>query len=298
MALGSGNFAELLWPGIADLMGQSYSDWESLYTKVFEVRDSEKAFEKIQGVTGLGLAAVKRQGAAIPYSDPLQGFQEEFVPVTYARGTAVTKEMWEDDQYDYINTLPKMLSRSMRHTEESIAWDHFNNGFSASFTGADGVALFSGSHVNVGGGTYSNQLTVAADLSQTSLEQAVTDIMAHTDDLGLQIMVQPKILIVPNELNFVSRRLLETDFVIGSADNDRNGLKGLFKDLVVSPWLTDADAWFIKTDVPLGMMFFWRRKPEPERDNEYETHNLKFSISARFSSGLADPRAMFGTAGA
>ena len=298
MAVGSGNFAELLWPGIADLMGQEYSEWESLYTKVFDVRDSTKAFEKIQGVTGLGLAAIKRQGAAIVYTDPLQGFQEEFVPVTYARGSVVTKEMWEDDQYDYINTIPKMLSRSMRHTEESVAWDHLNNGFSASFTGADGLSLFNASHLNVGGSTYSNQLGTAADLTQTSLEQAVTDIMAHTDDLGLQIMVKPVCLIVPNELNFTARRLLETDFIVGSADNDKNGLKGLFKDLVISPWLTDADAWFIKTDVPLGMMFFWRRRMETDRDNEFDTQNLKFSVTGRFSSGWADPRQMFGTAGA
>ncbi len=298
MTVASGNFAELLWPGIADIWANNYNDYEPLYTKIFETKRSDKRFEKEQGVTGLGLAGVKDEGSAVPYEDPFQGFQKEYVNVTYALGTTVTREMYEDDQYNYINSMPAMLARSLRQTEETLAFDHFNRGFNSAFTGADGLELFSSVHPLVGGGTYRNELATPADLTQTSIEQALQDLMDFVDDQNLKIRVMPKCLVVPTQVNFRARKILESSYVTGSADNDNNPIPGLFKDLVVSPYLTDTDAWFIITDVPNGMTWYNRRSAEITRDNEFDTENLKFKTTERFDSGWTDPRGAFGTAGA
>lgn len=298
MTVASGNFAELLWPGIADLWANSYNDYEPLYTKIFEIKNSDKRFEKEQGVTGLPLAGIKDEGNAIPFVDPFQGFQKEYVNVTYAIGSSVTREMYEDDQYNYINSIPGMLSRSMRQTEETIAFNHLNNGFTAGITGADGVSLFNAAHPLVGGGTFSNQLATAADLTQTSLEQITQDIMEAVDDQSLKIRLQPKCLVVHPQNNYRARKLLESSYVTASADNDVNPLMGLFRDLVVSPYLTDNDAWFVKTDSPNGLTWFWRRRAEIGRDNEFDTENLKFKNTGRWSSSWTDPRGAWGTAGA
>lgn len=298
MTVASGNFAELLWPGIADIWANEYNDYPALYTKIFEIKSSDKRFEKEQGVTGLPLASIKDEGNAIPYIDPFQGFQKEYVNVTYGIGSIVTREMYEDDQYNYINTIPKMLARSMRQTEETTSFNHLNRGFNAAFTGADGQSLFSASHPLVGGGTFSNQLAVAADLTQTSLEQMLQDIMDAVDDQQLKIRLMPKCLVVPTQLNFRARKLLESDYVTGSADNDKNPIPGLFEDLVVSPYLTDDDAWFVRTDSPNGLTHFWRRRAEVTRDNEFDTENLKFKNTARWDNAWTDPRGAWGTPGA
>lgn len=298
MAVASGNFAELLWPGIADLWGNDYNQYVPLYTHCFDVKNSTMRFEKIQNVTGLGLMGVKDEGNAVGYEDPFQGFQKEFVNVTYSLGSIVTREMYEDDQYQYINTIPRMLARSGQQTEETLAFNHLNRGFNSAFPGADGLELFSASHPLVGGGTFSNLLATAADLNQTSLEQAIQEVMDFVDDQSLKLRAQPKCLVVSTSFNFRSQKLLESMYVTGSADNDKNPLPGLFQDRVVSPFLTDPDAWFIITDVPLGLIWFWRRRRELGRDNEFDTENLKFKQTWRASSGWADPRGAFGTPGA
>lgn len=298
MTVSSGNFAELLWPGIAEIWADNYNDWDALYPRCFEKKTSSMRFEKEQGITGLGLAAIKDEGNSVGYEDPFQGYQKEYVNVTYALGSAVTREMFEDDQYGKINDLPRHLARSMRQTEETIAFNHFNRAFNASFTGADGATLCSASHNLVGGGTFSNQLATAADLSQTSLETAIQNLMDFVDDQNLQINVQPKCLVVPTAINFRAKKLLETANVVGSADNDKNPIPGVGLDLVVSPWLTDTDAWFIVTDCPHGLTWYDRRNAEISRDNEFDTENLKFKVTSRFSSGWTDPRGVYGTAGA
>lgn len=298
MAVASGNFAELLWPGIHDIFGNTYKDWDALYPRVFMEKDSDKRFEKEQGVTGLPLAGVKDEGNSIPYVDPYQGFQKEYVNVTYALGANVTREMYEDDQYNYINSIPKMLARSMRQTEETIAFNHFNRGFNSSFTGADGQPLFSDSHPLVGGGTFRNQLSTAADLTQTSLEQAINDLRDFVDDQSLKIMVKPKCLVVPTQLAFTAQKILQTQQAVGSADNDKNIISGMGMELIISPYLTDSDAWFVCTDAPNGLTWYNRRSAEIVRDNEFDTQNLKFATTRRFSSGWTDPRGVYGTAGA
>ncbi len=298
MTIASGNFAELLWPGIAEIFGVDYNDYAPLYSKIYEMKKSTKRFEKEQGVTGLGLASVKDEGAAIPYEDMFQGFQKEYVNVTYALGSIVTREMYEDEMYNYINKIPKMLAKSMRQTEETIAFNVLNRAENASFTGADGVVLASASHPLVGGGTFSNLLSPAADLSQTSLETATQNIMLFVDDQNLKMRAMPKCLVVHPSFNHKARKLLETDFVVGSADNDKNTLMGLFSDLVVSPYLTDTDAWTIITDVDNGLTWYTRRAEEIGRDNEFDTENLKVKVTKRFTCSWTDPRGVYYSAGA
>lgn len=297
MTVASGNFAELLWPGINKIWGNTYNDWEPLYSKVFKQKNSDKAFEKEQGVTGLPLAAVKNQGSPINYIDPYQGFQKEYVNVTYAIGGSVTREMYEDDQYNYINKLPSMLARSMRQTEETIHWNVLNNAFSTELA-ADGLSVCNASHVNVGdGATQSNQPDTASDLTMAALEQACTDIMDWLDDQSLKIMVKPRTLVVPTALWHVAEKILGTDKAVGSADNDINVVRGKV-NIVVSPYLTDTDAWFIVTDAEDGLTTYLRRSAEINRDNDFDTQNLKFTSTKRWSQGVTDWRGIYGTAGA
>ena len=297
MTVITGNFPELLWPGIAEIWGNKYNDYSPCYTLVFQQKNSDKAFEKEQGVTGLPLAAIKDQGDSVTFEDPLQGFQKEYVNVTYGLGGQITREMYDDDQYNYINQLPEMLARSLRQTEETVHFNHFNNGFTAAFTGADGVILFSTAHVTVGGATYRNTLTTAADLTQTSLEQATTDLMDFVDDRNLKIQVMPKILLVPTANHWNAKKILETDRQVDSADNTKNVMNGIMTP-VTSPYLTDPDAWYITTDVPNGLITYNRRAAEIDRDNVFETQNLRFIVTRRFSSGWTDPRGAYGSPGA
>lgn len=297
MTVSTGNFAELLWPGIQVIWGNNYNQWTPLWSRAFDVRESDKAFEKEQGVTGMPLAAIKDQGSPIPYVDPYQGFQKEYVNVTYALGGSVTREMYEDDQYNYINSIPEMLARSMRQTEETVSFAVLNNGFSSSFTGADGQSLFSTTHPLVAGGTYKNRPTTASDLTQTALEQAQIDSLDLVDDQGLKINVQNKMLIVPTALKFTAEKILGTEYEVDTANNTINPVRGSL-ELVVSPYLTDTDAWFIKTDVPNGLRFYNRRAAEIERDNEFSTQNLLFITTRRFSVGWTDPKGIYGSPGA
>lgn len=299
MAISSGNFAELLWPGIKQIWGTAYSKYSPLYTQIFDIQQSDKAFEKHQGVTGLGLLGVKNQGEPIGYDDVMQGFQKEYVNVTYARGVIVTREMVEDEQYNYINQLPAILARSARDTEETVTFNILNRAFNASFTGADGSALCVTNHALVGGGTFSNTLATAADLTQTSLETAIQNLMDIVDDRGLKIQVRPKQLVVPTAIALTAMKLLQTTQVVGSADNDKNPIPMFLPSQpLVSPYLTDPDAWFIITDVPNGLTFFRRRAAAVERDNDFDTQNLKFAVSERFSTGFTDPRGVFASPGA
>src|SRR6266498_97367 len=168
MAIASSNFPELLWPGLADLYGTAYNQWPEIFSQYMDIKYSDKRFEKVQGVTGLPLAAIKTEGSMVSYVDPMQGFQTEYVMETFAIGCVVTMEMYDDEQCGYINQLPELLARSMRQSQETDAANVINRAFSASFTGSDGVALCSSSHVLVNGGTFRNQLATAADLDQKS----------------------------------------------------------------------------------------------------------------------------------
>ncbi len=296
MTVATGNFAELLWPGIAKIFGDNYVDADLQFKLVFDVANSDKAFEKEQGVTRLGLAAIKDQGDSVTFDDPLQGLQKEYVNITYGKGASVTREMFEDDMYNYINALPAMLARSLMHTEEVTHMDVLNNGFSTELT-PDGLSVFNSAHTLVGGGTFRNQLATPSDLTQTALEQAFIDIGAFVDDRQLRIGAKTMRLVVPNELRFVAQKIVGTDREVGSADNTINPMNNAIP-FISSVFLTDPDAWFIKTDVPNGARSYRRRAAAIERDNEFETQNLKFMTTARWAQGVTDPRGLFASPGA
>ena len=298
MTISTGNFPEELWPGIHDHWGIFYKKWEPLYEKCFEVKTSDKSFEKEQQITSYPIAMVKDQGSPVSYVDAKQGVQKEYVPITYALGTSFTWEMNQDDQYGHLKRLPKTLSWSMREAEETTAFDHFNRATTAAYTGADGLTLLNASHTLVGGGTYRNQLSTASDLSNSSLETALMDLSDWTDDQQKKIRVKAKTLLIPTALQATAFKILNTMQVTGSNDNDKSWVATQGLKLVVSPYLTDPDAWFLITDVDNGMVFYWRSKPEVSRDNEFDTKNLKVATIARFMSGWTDPHGVFGTIGA
>lgn len=297
MTSSTANKAELLWPGIQAIWGDTYSEYEPLYTQFFQVQKSDKAFEKQQGVSGLPLAAVKDEGDEITFQDFFQGFQQEYRNITYALGTSVTFELMEDDQYNVINKIPAYLARSMRQTQETVAHNVLNNAFSGT-GGADGVSLIATNHPYVGiSGTQSNRPSIASDLTQTSLEQAIIDIMDFKDGQGLKTRVTAVKLIVPTELGIVARKILNTQYEVGSANNDVNVISGSM-GLCVTPYLTDPNAWFVTTDVDNGLVYMERMPARIDRRNAERNLDLEFMTVARWSVGFTDWRGVYGSPGA
>lgn len=296
------HFGKALWPGINAWYGKAYEDYPVEYTDLFDTFKSSKAFEEDVMVSSFGLAPVKEEGAAIQYDSEQQGFISRYSHVTYALGFIITREMFDDDQYDIVGQRrAQALARSMRQTKETVAANVYNRAFNSSYTGGDGKELCATDHPNVAGGTWSNELATAADLSEAALEQAIIDMMAWTDDRGLLIAAMPEKLIIPPELVFEAERILETPLRVGTADNDVNALKNLGKfrgGVTVNHYLTDADAWFIRTNVANGMKHFERKADSFAEDNDFDTDNAKFKASARYSFGWSDPRGIFGSPGA
>ncbi len=299
MSISTGNFAELLWPGIRKIWGDTYNDYEPLYTKVFDVVPSDKVLEKYQSMTNLPLFGTKDIGSSVDYADPYQGYQKELINQTYGLGCIVTKELVEDEQYGKINGMPKMLARSARQTEETLAWTVINRAFDTNYPGADGSSLCSTSHPQIRYGTFSNRLATDADLTQTSFETMLQQILDATDDDNLKIKLMPRKLIVPTGFSIRAEKILTSDLVTGVADNDKNVVRGKCS-LVVVPWLTDTDAWFVTTDIPTGTGLIWqeRRKAALDRDNEFDTDNLKYKMTWRSQVDFINPRCIYGTAGA
>lgn len=297
----SSSFAKALWPGVNAWYGKEYNEFETEYTKLFEKNTSTRAFEEDVGVASFGLAVQKAEGAPISYDTERQGFITRYNHVVYALGFIITREIMEDDQYDVVGQKKAQgLAFSMRQTKEVIGANVYNRAFSSTYTGGDGVALISNAHPNVSGGTWSNQIATASDLSEASLEQAVIDIASFTNDRGLKIAVKPQSLILPWTLAFEATRILKSSGRVGGDNNDINALNsmGLFKDIVINHYLTDLDAWFIRTNVKNGMKYFERRADEFGMDNDFDTENAKFKATARYSFGWTDPRALYGSAGA
>jgi len=296
----TGNFPEALYPGLAALWGQKYEMHPTRYTEFCEVKSSKQNFEKVQQFTGFPLAALKSQGNDVSFEQMFQGYQQEFHHLTFGLGAAVTREMVEDDQYDVISNIPTLLAESFRQLEETVATNVLNNGFNSAsqYAKADGLPMFSASHPPVdGGAVQSNQPTTAADLTMTSLEQGCIDVMKFQNDRGLRMNVEVKKLIVPPDLYFVANKILESQQVVGSADNDKNIVANMGIKPVSTAFLTDTDAWFLRTSVAMGILFYWRRKPTIERDNEFKSQNLNVMTTGRFSVDLVDWRAWYGSAG-
>jgi Mu-like prophage major head subunit gpT len=299
--INSSSFAKALWPGINAWYGKAYSEYPVEYTKLFDTFKSTRQFEEDVGVSSFGLANIKGEGSPISYDTERQAFITRYNHVVYALGFVITREIMEDDQYDVVGQRKAQgLAFSMRQTKEIIAANVYNRATTAGFVGGDGSTLLSTSHSNFAGGTWSNKLTTDADLSEAALEQAMIDIAGFTNDRGLLISVRPKTLIIARQNIFEAKRLLAPDGRPGVDTNDVNALKalGMVPEVVVNHYLTDPDAWFIRTDVPHGMKYFERRADAFETDNDFDTENAKFKATARYSFGWTDPRGIYGSVGA
>lgn len=297
----SGSFAKALWPGVNAWYGKEYDEYPVEYTNLFDTFKSSRAFEEDVGISSFGLAVVKPEGSPISYDSEKQGFITRYQHVVYALGFIITREMMDDDQYDVVGQRKAQgLAFSMRQTKEIVAANVYNRAFNSSFTGGDGVSLINASHPNVAGGTWSNQISTASDLSEAALEQAYIDIAAFTNDRGLLIAARPKSLIIHPANMFEAKRVLGSDGRPGTDNNDMNALKtmGVIPEVVVDHYLTDVDAWFIRTNIKNGMKYFERRSDSFDMDNDWDTENAKFKATGRYSFGWTDARSLYGSAGA
>jgi hypothetical protein len=298
----SASFAKALWPGINKWYGMAYDEFPVEWDKLFDKHSSRRAFEEDVGYSGFGLAVEKPEGESISYDSERQGFITRYSHVVYGLGFVVTREAVDDDLYDVVaKKKSQALAFSMRQTKEIVGHSVYNLAFTGGPTGGDGVSLLNASHPNMAGGTWSNILAVAADLSEASLEQASIDIQGFQNDRGLKIAVKPRTLVIPYQLEFEAHRILKTVGRVGTNNNDINAIKemGMFPGgIVVSHYLTDPDAWFIRTNVSDGLKYFSRRDDEFGMDNDFDTENAKYKATSRYSFGWTDPRCLFGTPGA
>jgi hypothetical protein len=290
---------DLLWPGIQAIFGTGYEKLDKEYTRIFDVRRSTKAYEKVTEATGLGLAAVKAEGASITYDTPGQGPSTVFTHVTYGLGYIITREAREDNQYQEVaEGNAANLPWSMLTTKEIVHANVLNRAFNSSYVGGDGQPLLSASHVSANG-TQSNLLT-AADLSEAALEDAMTTIATAKNSAGLPIALRPVRLIVGPGQIFNATRLFESEGRSGTANNDVNAFKvlGMVPEIVVNHYLDDPDAWFLQTNAPNGLISYQRRNIALEQDNDFDTENEKHKATERYSCGWGDPRTIYGSAGA
>jgi hypothetical protein len=286
------------------LFGLEYATYGQQHKEIYETESSERSFEEETKLSGFSAAPVKNEGSAIAYDNAQEAFTARYNHETIALGFSLTEEAIEDNLYDSLSArYTKALARAMAYTKQVKAAAVLNNGFtnSAAYYGGDGVPLFSASHPLVSGGTNSNIPTTAADLNETSLEAAVIQIAAWTDERGLLIAAKPCKLVVPPSLQFVATRLLETELRVGTTDNDINAIKNngsVSEGYTVNNFLTDTNAWFLTTDVPNGMKHFVRTPLSNSMDGDFDTGNVRYKSRERYSFGWSDPLGMYGSQGA
>lgn len=297
----SSSFAKALWPGVNAWYGEVYNEYQTEYTDLFDKFTSRRQWEEDVGYSGAGLLVVKPEGAPIEYDSMRQGFTNRYTHVVYALGFNITREIMDDDQYDIVAPRKaKSLAFVARQTKEIIGANVYNRAFTAGFVGGDGVVMCSAAHPNIKGGTQSNTLAVAADISEASLEQATIDIAGFTNDAGQIIATRVKSLVIPRQLIYETRRILGSDQRVGGDLNDLNALKdmGVVPKVTVNHFLTDADAWFLRTDCKDGLKYFERDADEFAMDNDFDTENAKFKVRGRYSFGWTDWRGIYGSPGA
>jgi hypothetical protein len=302
MAISRAQLLKELLPGLNALFGMEYSRYGEQHKEIFETENSERSFEEETKLSGFSAAPVKNEGSAIAYDNAQEAFTARYNHETIALGFSLTEEAIEDNLYDSLSSrYTKALARAMAYTKQVKAASVLNNGFSASYPGGDGVALFSNAHPLTSGGVNSNIPSTPADLNETSLEAATIQIQAWTDERGLLIAANPVKLVIPPALQFVATRLLETELRVGTADNDLNALKSngtIREGYTINNFLTDNDAWFIKTDVPNGMKHFVRTPMSTSMDGDFDTGNVRYKARERYSFGWSDPLGMYGSSGA
>jgi len=304
MAISRAQLLKELLPGLNALFGLEYKRYGEEHKEVYETETSERSFEEETKLSGFAAAPVKNEGNAIAYDNAQEAWTARYTHETIALGFSLTEEAVEDNLYDTLSArYTKALARGMAYTKQVKGANVLNNGFNAggAYNGGDGVPLFSASHPLVTGGVNSNIPAVPADLNETSLEAAVIQIAAWTDERGLLIAAKPAKLVIPPALQFVATRLLETELRVGTADNDVNALKNngsIPEGYAINHFLTDTNAWFLTTDVPNGMKHFVRAPLSTSMDGDFDTGNVRYKARERYSFGWSDPLGMYGSAGA
>jgi len=304
MAISRAQLLKELLPGLNALFGMEYAKYNEEHKEIYETETSERSFEEETKLSGFGAAPVKNEGAAIAYDNAQEAFTARYTHETVAMGFSITEEAVEDNLYDSLSTrYTKALARAMAYTKQVKAAAILNTAFTGSGnpTYGDGQVLCSTAHPLVSGGTNSNRPTTGADLNETSLEAAVIQIAAWTDERGLLIAAKPSKLVIPPALQFVATRLLETELRVGTADNDLNALKNngsIPGGYTVNNYLTDTNAWFLMTDVPNGLKHFVRTPMQTSMDADFDTGNARYKARERYSFGVSDPLGIFGSPGA
>jgi hypothetical protein len=302
MAISRAQLLKELLPGLNALFGLEYARYGEEHKEIYETETSERSFEEETKLSGFSAAPVKNEGSAIAYDNAQEAWTARYNHETIALGFSLTEEAVEDNLYDSLSArYTKALARAMSYTKQVKAANVLNNGFNSNYTGGDNQPLFSSAHPLVTGGTNSNIPSTPADLNETSLENAVIQIAAWTDERGLLIAAKPKKLIIPPALQFVATRLLETELRVGTNDNDVNALKNngsIPEGYTINHFLTDSNAWFLTTDVPNGMKHFVRSPLANSMDGDFDTGNVRYKARERYSFGWSDPLGMYGSAGA
>ena len=302
MAISRAQLLKELLPGLNALFGLEYAKYGEEHKEIYETETSERSFEEETKLSGFAAAPVKNEGSAIAYDNAQEAWTARYTHETIAMGFSITEEAVEDNLYDSLSSrYTKALARGMAYTKQVKAAAILNNGFSGGPTYGDGQVLFSTAHPLVSGGTNSNTPSTAADLNETSLENAVIQIAAWTDERSLLIAAKPRKLIVPPALMFVATRLLETELRVSTADNDINALKNngsIPEGYTVNHYLTDTNAWFLMTDVPNGLKHFVRTPLSTGMDGDFDTGNVRYKSRERYSFGVSDPLGIFGSPGA
>jgi hypothetical protein len=300
MAISRAQLLKELLPGLNALFGLEYKRYAEEHKEIYETETSERSFEEEVKLSGFAAAPVKNEGAAIAYDNGQEAWTARYTHETIAYGFSITEEAMEDNLYDSLSArYTKALARSMAYTKQVKAAYPLNNGFT-SYNSGDGVTLFSTAHPLVSGGYNSNRPATASDLNETSLEAAVIQIAAWTDERGLLIAARPRKLIIPPANMFIATRLLETELRVGTADNDINAIKSngsVPEGYTVNHFLTDPNAWFLTTDVPNGMKHFVRSPLATSMDGDFDTGNARYKARERYSFGVSDPLGIFGSPG-
>ena len=304
MAISRSQLLKELLPGLNALFGLEYAKYGEEHKEIYETETSERSFEEETKLSGFGAAPVKAEGSAIAYDNAQEAWTARYTHETIAQGFSITEEAIEDNLYDSLSSrYTKALARSMAYTKQVKAAAILNTGFTGAGnpTYGDGQVLFSTAHPLISGGVNSNRPQTGADLNETSLEAAVIQIAAWTDERGLLIAAKPRKLIVPPSLMFVATRLLETELRVATADNDLNALKtngSIPEGYTVNHFLTDTNAWFLTTDVPNGLKHFVRAAMQTSMDGDFDTGNVRYKARERYSFGVSDPLGIFGSPGA
>ena len=298
MAISRAQLVKELEPGLNALFGLEYKQYVNEAAEIFDTENSDRAFEEEVMLAGFANAAVKPEGQGVTFDSAQETFTARYTNETIALAFAITEEAIEDNLYDRLaSRYTKALARSMANTKQVKGAAILNNGFNSSYAGGDGVELFSTAHPTLAG-TFSNELATAADLNETSLEQALIDIAAFTDERGLKIAARGMKMVIPSALQFTAERLMKSKGRTGTADNDINAINNMGavpEGYVVNHYLTDTSKWFIKTDVPNGLKHFTRAPLKTSMEGDFDTGNVRYKARERYVFGFSDPRGAFGS---